>query len=399
MAIIQSTTLSNSIRTRYEADYLKGVAAMRVYDMLSTPVGRDMVALARGSSVQVNYLGALAPATAAISETVDVTPVTMRDATDSISPTSRINAIQFAEKMLLQAYTNLGAERFEKVGENMTESVDLLASAAATQGGIVRRNGGTTRVLLDAGTAADNLSDALFDESLTLMEALHSPEFPEELGGGLAAIMHPYAYHDLRRGGNIVSIAQYQNPGIILNRELGMYGSARIISTPWAKAFWATGAANGTAVQTTIDANANALAKTISVASATNITVGDTFLLGTQETGNTHYPTNEYCTVTGVSGTTITIAAFGENGGLRYDHTSGQAVSNDDSTFPVVFGGPKALVKVFDPTIGEFGTVVGPTKQGLAETFESIAWKWYGNYGRFSETNLMRIEVSSSIEA
>ena len=157
MAINTGSSVSNSIVTQYIPNYLSGVMPARLYDQFAMPVGKDPDLLQKGETIQVNYLSKLAPATATISEATDVTPVRFRDSTATVSPTSRANAIQDSERLLIRAYTDYAAKRFERIGENMMESVDLLAQAAALQGTQVIR--GAARASLDAGTAGHLLSD------------------------------------------------------------------------------------------------------------------------------------------------------------------------------------------------------------------------------------------------
>jgi hypothetical protein len=305
--------------------------------------------------------------------------------------------VQWAEAIELMAYTNYGESRFMKIGKQQMESVDLLAQAAALQGGVV--HSATVRASLDAGTSGHRLSDT----AISIVDAkLQSLKTPAYVDGGRKmwfATMHPFAFQDLRLGGNVVSVATYQDKRIIMNWELGEIGPFKLIVTPWAKTFWGAGADNGSAVATTLSSASNELALTIEVTAATNMVVGMRLNIGTEETGNTHYETNESCLITAIDGTTITIAGEGANGGLRFAHASGVAVRNADSVFPVVFGGPSSLAKIYDNRIGEFGQVVGPKKDGLVDQFGSLGWKWYGNYGRWVESWIIRGEFASGVEA
>jgi N4-gp56 family major capsid protein len=297
------------------------------------------------------------------------------------------------------ASTNYAQERYEMLGKNMMESVDLLAQAQATQGLVISRT--AARASLNAGTAADLLSAAAFANATADLQTFKVPGWEDPASGQPKwfAIMHPYAFADLRDDTDITAISQYQNASILLRYELGELGPFKLVVTPWAKVFWGAGAANGSAIETTLAEAENALDKVIEVASGANIDVGDRVMIGTHETGNVHYPKNEIVTVTSVSSTTIGVSGEGANGGLRFDHALGEAVSNDDSVATVVFGGPESLMKVYDPQVGEFGEVVGPKKEGLLDQFESLAWKWYGAYARPIENRIIRKEVALSRDA
>lgn len=404
MAIQTTSNLTNSIRTQYVGRYMRGAMANRLYDQFAIPYtafapGMSMSELMAGLSVQVNFLSALTPGTTAISETADVTPQTLRDATASVTPTSRGEALQWSEKLSMQQYLDLDAARFEKLGENQAYSVDLLAQAAALQGTLVYR--AAARASLDAGTAGNRASDALFARMQGYLQDLRVPSFITPEGGSQVwmALMHPYPFHDIRESGNVDSIGLYQNEGLHLNFELGQIGPFRLVVNGWAKVFYGAGADNTSNVATTLSADANALATTFTVASASNIAAGDWLAIGTEETANTHYGDNEKVYVTDVSSTTITILSGGDNGGLKYDHASGVSVRNADDVFPISMGGPESLVKIYAEDIGEFGEVVGPEEAGILKQFTHVGWKWYGGYGRIVDSRILRVEVSSSYDA
>lgn len=393
-----TTNLTNARWAKYIPAYIQAGMFNRVYDIFSKPFG-NVPDLYRSSSIVLNFLSDLEPAVTAIPQDDDVSPVSFRDATASITPTSRYNAIEVSEVLMNSAATNYAEERFALLGKNMMESVDLLAQAAATQGLVVSRT--AARASLDAGTAADRLTAAAFLNATADLQTYKVPgwEDPASKMPKWFAVMHPYAFADLRDDSDITAISQYQNASILLRYELGELGPFKLIVTPWAKTFWAGGAANGSAIETTLNGAVNALATSIVVASATNIDVGDRIMIGTHETGNTHYPTNEIVTVTSVASTTIGVAGEGANGGLRFDHATGVAVSNDDSVGTVTFGGPESLAKVYDPQVGEFGEVVGPKRVGTLEQFVTLGWKWYGAYARPIENRIIRKEVAFSRDA
>lgn len=353
------------------------------------------------SSITVPFLSDMGISEQTISETVDISPQVLRDATDSISPVTRGDAIQDSEKLLLQSYTDYAARRFDAVGKNMMATIEALIQDYALAGDVVIRN--AARASLDAGTAADTLTDQTFFEASTMLQSLECPQVVDKDGiavpNGFVATMHPDAYFDVLNGGNVISIAEYQNQNIWLNGELGSLNGFRIVSSPFAKVFGAAGADNGTAVATTLSSAANALSKTISVASASNMSSGRWLTIGTEETGSDLHPENERVRYVSTSGTDITIVGGGSNGGLKYDHASGTAVRNADSVYPVLFGGPMSIAKAYAKEVGEYGEVVGPLKDGLLEQFVSLGWKWYGAFGIINDNWLVRAEVSSTLDA
>ncbi len=397
MAIETTSTLSNARWAKYIPDYIRGAMFGRVYDHYASPVGKDMSNLKRSSSVVVNFLQDMALGTETISESSDVTPQILGDATQNITPTSRWGLIQVSERLLNEAGTNYPSERFHAVGKNAAESIDLLAQAQATQGSNVSRS--AARASLNAGTAADLMTASKLTNAEADLQTLKVPHFVDAGRPMWVATMHPYAFSDLRNDTPILATGQYQKANIILKHELGELGPFKLQVTPWAKTFWGAGADNATNIATTINGAVSALGKTFVATSATNMAVGQWYAIGTEETGDTHYATNERVRCVGVSGTTITIAGEGANGGFRFDHADLTAVRNADSVGTVVYGGPMSLAKLYDTSVGEFGQVVGPKKGGALDQFDSLGWKFYGDYKRMIESYILREEVAFGRDA
>ena len=398
---IQTTSNLSSARwAKYLPDYVRAAQFERVYDafaMGAVVPDERMSDLFRSSSINLQFLSELEPGTATIPETLDVSASAMRDATFQITPTSRFGLIEASEALMNQSGTNYASERFYMLGKHHAMTLDLIANNLANQGGSVTRS--AARTSLDAGTAADRLTASVFTNAQSILMDKQVPGFLDAGRLMWFAIMHPFAHADLRADTPILTTGEYQKANIILKHELGELGPFKIIVTPNAKVFYGGGAANGSAIETTLNGAVSALAKTVVVAANTNIDVGDFVMIGTHETGDTHYPTNERVQVVSVNSTTIGVSGSGPNGGLRYDHAHGDAVSNDDSVASVTFGGPKSLAKVYDPMVGEYGEVLPPDRVGALKHIFQLGWKWYGNYSRWNESYLLRREVSVSADA
>jgi N4-gp56 family major capsid protein len=397
-----AVALSNSIRTQYQEVYLEAAMVERLYDQIAKPFP-DNAEMIRGSSVQVEFLSDLEPGVTAISEVNDINPQSLRDEVATLTPTSRGEALQSSELLLIQAFTDYGAARFRKIGKNAMESIDLLAQEAALQGTFIERS--QARSSLDAGTTSDNADDGTFRKAWIRFLNAKVPDFNDILNIGTRtyiAITHPAVYADLISTGNVQSVMQYQNQDILFNHEMGAIAAFRLVVSPWAKVFWGAGADQGTdAIASSLKADANALSNEIVLSASTHLdtALGFVFSVGTEETGNTFYPKNESLVWTSTTTSTITFIGEGPNGGLRFDHTTADLVQNADSVYTICFGGPESLAKVYSPDVGEFGQVVGPKRDGLLDQFESIGWKFYGGYGRLSENRVLRAEVSARAEA
>lgn len=407
MTIVTTSVLDNAVGTRYASKYVRAAKVRRLYDQLaenlmSAPQYELETRRGLGTTYTFNFASDMTPGTTAISQTSDITPQTMVDAVSTITPTSLGEALKWSEMLDIQAYTDIVAFRAEKVGENAMESIDNKAKAAALQASLVIRS--AARASLDAGTAADNWTEANMWKAAAMFQTLKCPPFIDGAGRkSFVAIAHPDAYYDLFHSGNVLSAITYGGlPGtILLNGEVGTIADFKLVISPWAKVFGGAGADNGSgSSQTyTLSAAATKLDKTLSVTTGTNLQYGRFFTVGIEETANTHYDTNER--VRWVSGTTTaTIVGEGANGGIRFDHAATTSYAlNADSVYPVAYGSPASLVKVFASDVGEFGQLVGPLEDGIAHQWQSLAWKWYGGYGVVSENRILRGEYSSSLDA
>jgi hypothetical protein len=401
MTVQQTSNLTNSIRIQYVADYLDRIYGERLYDQLASPVpGISPEQAIQGATVQVDYLSSMSLVSAVISQSADMTPSVLFDGTASTSVTSRGAALQWSENLDIQVYTDYASRRVVKLADNALESIEVLANAAATKGTWVER--AAARASLDAGTASHRASDSVFRKMHGQMLSLKVPGFINDSGEAnvWAAIMHPFAFHDISESGNVDAIGTYQDKGIHLNFELGQVGPFRLVVSPNAKTFFGAGSANADPTADKLAANADPLATTL-YENATMTSSGilpQRFTLGTLETADVHYPMNEQILITSVSGTVISFVGTGENGGIRFAKLTTDTLVNNDSVYTIVFGGPESLYKLYAPSVGEFGEIVGPKTSGLAEQFSSIAWKFYGGYGRLTENLITRGEFSTSYE-
>lgn len=398
MTVETTSTLSNITRSRYKDAFEERVMRTIAYDMLATPWATDKAKLQRLVDANFVFLSEMAPATSALSQVADVTPEVLEDATASVTPTSRYGAVQASLQLMLTNYPGYGAERVKIVANNAAEGIDILARNAALQAGGVLRP--AARASLDAGTAGNRLDEAEISKAELDLSAMKTPQFGtiKDGGGNWFAIMPDEAYYDLLSGGNVISVAQYQDKNIILNRELGTIGKFKLIVPDWPKVFGGAAADNATDIDTTLAAATLRLATTLEVASGSSIGVGMRVTIGTEETGDTHQPANERILVTSISGTTVGVRGSASNGGLRYAHASGVGFRNADSAYPVVYGGPNSLVKMYAPDVGEFGDIVF-NQQGLLNQFESVGWLFFGQYGVIAENRLVRGEYASAADA
>ncbi len=304
------------------------------------------------------------------------------------------------ELSALESTFALESEYAKKVGQNATETLDAVARRYATEGSIVFFPGAhTTRATLDLGTSGDRMGMALFTKMAAFVDEWNIQKFAD---GSLMCVMTPWQYQDLvnESGSALLARQGYVEGGkdILFKNEVAVLSNIRIIKSRLAKAFYAAGAANAAPVTTTLNGAIAAGAKTCVVTANTNIAVGQWLTLGTAQTSTESDATTiaEPVYVTGVSTTTITFTGRHELGGCRFAHETLAAVTNADSVHAAIFGGKTSLAKVFNKQLKEFGTLVGPKSDGMADQWKSWAWKACLGYNRISEGRLARAETSSA---
>ncbi len=398
---IQTTSQHSTIRTSYQKSYIEGALAERLYDNFAGVV-QDTVE-GKGSSVTVVASTDLVPRpTAAVgSETSDFVPQTIGEVTATVTLQYLNDGLKAHELSALESTFALDTEYTKKVGMLATETIDAVARRYATEGSIVFYPGAhTTRVTLDLGASTDRMGIALFSKMAAFVDEWNIEKFAD---GSLMCVMTPWQFQDLltESGSALLTRMGYTESGkdALFRNEVAALSNIRIVKSRLAKAFYGAGVANASAVATTLNGAIDAGAKTCVVTANTNIAVGMWLTLGTAQTSTETDATliAEPVYVTGVSTTTITFTGRHELGGCRYAHATLAAVSNADTVHAAVFGGQNSLAKVFNKQLKEFGTLVGPKVDGMADQWKSVAFKACLGYNRISEGRLARAETSSSL--
>ena len=408
-------TLS-SIIARYGESYLKGLKRGLLYDQFAVDYtkylpGMTMEQIMRSSAVYVPFRSGMNIGTAALSQTSDLTPQARYDATATVAPTSRGEALQWSQQLAINAFSEFTASAFEDIGQNTIETIEAVCIDTALAGTWYDRYA-STRLLMDAGTAAHNMSDSQFRRIDGMFQSMSVPGYDGESGPEWSAVAHPFVWHDVMEGGKVVYVGEYQDKGIILNWELGKIGRFKLLGSPYAKVFMGAGANFDTDVDTQVDTAVVRLDETMVTANdvSANVAKGMFWTVGTIETANTFYPMNERFIPLSASTVTLTISGQAPNGGFKYDHSTSSDVIANDSVYPILIAGPESMVRLYatDPANGDpdarpapgvkGAAIVGPLKTGLAHQWDSLAWKWWGGYGRISEQRLYRYECTVSYE-
>lgn len=379
MAIQTSSIATAGNLTRYETEYRQATEIGRTYDQFASRLRKTFEP--NGTTIQVAWAAPLQarPTTAVGNETSDFDPQTFRDVSTTITLAYLNDGLKAHDLVRLKSSLDPMAQAARLVGANAVETIDALARRKATEGSLVIYGDASvsSRVTLDLGTAGHHFNFDRFAE----VKAMQGSWANER---NWFVVIDDFQYQDLITAGGGspagVNLAVLNSMGYtergdkqLFNYELTKLAGVRILVSPFAKAFYGAGADNASAVATTLSAAANAGARTISVASATNVSTSKWLTIGTVQTSTESDTTilTEIVRVGSVSGTDVTIIGKGPGGGLRYDHASGEAVENGDTVHAAVFGHPESMAVEYSD-YGRYGKLVPPFQDGNAKQWTTI---------------------------
>ncbi len=413
MPVSGTVQLSNEVKALYDAQYMLTGQSLLYWDPLANL--RKVMNGVRGSTYEFPIGESLQPTATALSELNDVTPQAMNASSSVTTLQEWGGAVQLSNFLAATSYVDVYEQAAYMNGYSMAESIDNVVRAVAGQGSRqFFQNGRTARSAFTGPTTAADRMTASFLEQSTIWAA-RTTKIPPYEDGTYCAVMHPAVHYDLlQTASDVRAMSIRVAPELLFNGELSYWAGLRIVVPANAKAFWGAGAANASAVNTTLATAANpgdgigtSPYSTLKVAANTNMVVGGYLtILDAAETGNTWTDTNElfYPTVvgtggaggTGISGWALD-SGPGDNGGIRYAHASGTTVTNNYAVFPTVILGPNSLVKAASDLTGPYGmTVVTGPFDNLGR-FPVVGWYLIAGWSRTKNGWLMRLETGSSI--
>lgn len=407
MAVTGTTELSNEVRNAHDAEYLIATQDKLYYDQFTFL--RDIAPAGQvGQILKYPILEATQPNSTALDEYTDVASQRMRANEISVTLQEFGGAIDVTKFLVAVSYVDVLQQAAEANGYNLAESLDRVVRAVAGQGSRVYRPlAGLSRSTTNGlDNTTHRLSASLVEQTAVLVRASGMPLYDDNT---ICAVLHPFAWHDLMQDDEIETMGSRQNPEILFNGELAYWSGIRFIVATSAKAFWGQGAVR----------SANSFVSTLSTAAAigdTNLRFAsdDTDLAADEwisirdaaESANTWSDTNELFRVTSV-GTTgsggtgidgyVLDHGQGDEGGLRFAHASGTAITDAASVYPINLLGPMSLTKVASDLTGPFGTTVVTGPFDKLGRFVSFGWYAIVGYSRTRAQWVPRLEVGSSI--
>jgi len=392
MALTQVSSLDLS-KAAYEQLAYYALRPELYYDALVEVQSTN--ATNRGVSVQFTIASDLSEATTALTETSDVTPVSMSDSYVVVTPLEYGNAVQLTSKLGATAFMEVNPIAANIVGWNAGISTDGIARTAAGAGTNVAYTSGTTR----AGLAKTNtLTGSDVRKAVASLRKNNVPTF----NGLYKGLIHPDASYDFRGatgGTNWSDPHVYSDPSGIYNGVIGNFQGVQFMETPRAPLF-SDGGTNSYTISTIAVASSVA---TLTTSAAHGLAVGDTLTISgatsTSGTGSTSQVgfNAQFTVATVPSTTTLTVSVAGlsnVNAG-----TSLSLVVSAVDVYGTLVMGRQALAKAFSTGggYGEQAIIVDVPVIDTLRRFTGIGWKHFVGYSVFRQAALYRIESGSSI--
>ena len=392
MALTQVSSLDIS-KAAYEQLAYYALRPELYYDALVEVQSTN--ATNRGVSVQFTIASDLSEATTALTETSDITPVSMSDSYVVVTPLEYGNAVQLTSKLGATAFMEVNPIAANIVGWNAGISTDGIARAAAGAGTNVAYTSGTTR----AGLAKTNtLTGSDVRKAVASLRKNNVPTF----NGLYKGLIHPDASYDFRGatgGTNWSDPHVYSDPSGIYNGVIGNFQGVQFMETPRAPLF-SDGGTNTYTISTIAVATSVA---TITTSAVHGLAVGDTLTISgataTSGTGSTSQVgfNAQFTVATVPSTTTLTVSVAGlsnVNAG-----TSLSLVVSAVDVYGTLVMGRQALAKAFSTGggYGEQAIIVDVPVIDTLRRFTGIGWKHFVGYSVFRQAALYRIESGSSI--
>lgn len=414
MAATTTSQLGDSVvASHLQTEFMVATAAQERWDQFSWVPENGAFAPATSetaTTIGVIVYHNLDLISSGIAEATDIEGVQMADSTINVAVVEYGNAVQDTKRLVALARTDIPKAIQIQIGKNAGLSQDSLARGVYLGGNLVRRpTAGNTRAQLD--TVADDMQAAGFNFFYSLAAQLRSVGAPgvgqasesvthqqgasEPVVTKYSTVVHDLLTGDLLETGGFTPYSYIQTPQLqqVYNGEFAEFAGIRLVESPLGKIYQSA----GTTAQatTTLSAALSANDTSAVVASATGLTTGDYFTVGTVETGTTETSTLESVQIHSIqSTTTMHITGSGPVGGFRYAHANAAVVTESNFVAAIpVFGG-MSVAKVYSTAYGPKPTMTNTGPFDKLGRFKNYGWLWLGGYGRTIPTWLIRGEVA-----
>lgn len=227
----------DTVKTVYNTAALRAFRANFIYRRVAEVKWADGNPT-RGNVVTFTLINALTPQITALPETTEPSPVGMGDTPKSVTLLEEGNAVKTSKKVRLTSFLNLDLEVAYEVGQNMEESLDIIARDVLSAGTNVLYSGaGAGHVSRVTQATTDIFKAADIRRARAYLAKLNTP-FPMGANAYIS-ILHPDVSYDLQQetGQQAWSAPHVyaDDPTAIYTGELGMFGGVRIVENANAK--------------------------------------------------------------------------------------------------------------------------------------------------------------------
>lgn len=373
--ITTTAVLPNSVQTLFDSKFALAYAKARIWLQEDLVTWFPDQTEANGGTIKFDVFGNVAPATTALTETVDPDPVTMSNGVVTITPTEQGNAIGLTKKLRAMAFEDIADAATKVTANNQAQTLDYLVRAAVlSTANTYRQSGNALRTGLDATN--DKVTTAFLASLVAQADGWGMMPYD---GNMYVSIVPPSLRPDIMGDATWLATSQYSKASNIFNGEVGALAGVRFIFHRYGKTYLGGGttAQSATTVATT---NVAAGDTAVTVASATGIAVGDYLTLGTLEAADA-----EQVLVTAVSGADLTIRGKGNvegNAGVKFAHLIGAAVTEAANVAAIPIIGEGGVYGVASSLYGgKMGSQGLKSKDTyIPDRFQNTWWQWFGGF-------------------
>lgn len=362
----------------------------------------------RGETVWIRFQPRMdiADALSPIAEKTDIVARQLGDNRVAVSIAEYGNTVQTTEYAEMVLKGSVRDETAEAVSENLVAVTDRIIMRAYIGAPLTIRANGAARTALDSTN--DTLLNAnvglpFVGQAMSILRSNRAPGFESDGNGQqkYATVIHTGLAQDLRAAaGYLPKLQNDDGNNTIYTNEIGEFNGLRVMESAQGKMY--PGAGQSAQAATTLSAAANAQATTITVASATGLSVGDFITIGTPETDDTDTQGIETVLITAVNGTTLTIMGTGYSSGnvataaLRYDHASGESVIEADAVGAMPIFGPLSAIMAHTAELGPTGEVRVSGPFDSLGRFVNVGWYHTFGVARTRGLWIVKLEVAAA---
>ncbi len=351
----------------------------------------------RGINVIFTFNSELAPATTALTESSDITPVAMADSQVTVTPLEYGNAVQLTAKNKATAFYELNPVAANLIGWNAGLSVDTLAANAAVAG---------TQVAYSAGTSRATVTKAgvLTGSDVRRARAKLAGQNVQTFGGLYKGIVHPDVAYDLTGGTGGTNWSDphvYSDPTGIFNGVIGSFQGVQFMQVPRTPLLFSDGGTDTFTISTIAVATNTA---TLTTSGAHGLVAGSTLTISgataTSGTGSTSQLgfNAQFTVLTAPTTTTLTVDITGKTSTCNAGTVLTLVVASID-VYATLIMGQQGLAKAYStgggyglqPVLGDIPVV------DVAQRFTGVYWKHFVGYSIFRQAAMYRIESGSAL--